>query len=168
MASKNPGLLTDFLGTVSQAAGMLVVPAAEEIFLQDGPSTHVYVIQEGLVKMTRGEHTGRQVMVGLHQPGWVLGAAAVILERPYVASAISITRCRLLQMSGLSFRALLDMHPSFAREVGRLLCGELYDGVLRIGGLAATSARERLEGLLRALVDAEEHRPGTSYLSRCR
>lgn len=90
-------------------------------------------------------------MVGLYTPGWVLGAAAAILERPHAGQATAVTRCIFWQTHAASFRTLLREDATLSFEMCRMITRDLYDRVVQASNLNSVRARQRLESLLHAL-----------------
>jgi CRP/FNR family transcriptional regulator, cyclic AMP receptor protein len=123
-----------------------------DVFHQGDPPESVFFIEEGLVKYLRHVETGRDLMVGLYTPGWVLGAAAAILERPYGGRATAVTRCILWQTEAASFRELLREDPALSWEMLHMITRDLYDRVVQASDLNSVPARRRLENLLHTLV----------------
>ena len=131
-------------------------PPGTELFRQGEPSERVYLVQRGLVKLVRGEPDGQQIIVALRRPGWFVGAAPVILEKPYTASAVTITRSSLSHFAADQFRDLLRDHPSLSWQVHRMHSSELYLQTIRLSELANCQARKRLKQLLCELAASQE------------
>jgi CRP-like cAMP-binding protein len=122
------------------------------IFQQDDSPERVFLIEEGLVKYLRHQENGHDLVVGLYTRGWVLGAAAAILERPHAGHATAVTRCVLWQTDATSFRELLRKDATLSWEVCQLITRDYYDRVMQASSLNSVRARRRLERLLYTLV----------------
>lgn len=127
-----------------------------DIFHQGARSEQVFLIEEGLVKYLRHAESGRHLMVGLYTRGWVLGAAAAILERPHAGRSTAVTRCVVWQIDAGSFRKLLREDPMLSWEMCRLISRDLYDRVVQASSLDSVSARRRLESFLHTLVTLQK------------
>jgi len=113
----------------------------------------VYLIEEGIVKLVRWEADNAEpLVVGTRSCGWLLGAPAALLDQPLVASAETVTRCRLQVIDAGRFRALVrssggsvawDLHRLHAQEI----CMQM-----QLAGVGTLCARQRLERLLDELV----------------
>ena len=108
------------------------------------------MIERGLVKLCRQEGD-REVIVGLRSTGWWLGAAAVILEKPYPATAETLSRCDLRRIGARDFRRLLKTNSELAWHVLRELSREVHDHTIGRSGLASSRARLRVERFLSEL-----------------
>ena len=67
------------------------VPAGTLLLRQDAPVSTVYLIEHGIVKLARCEADGDCTGVGLRYPGWLVGAAAAVLDLPTPAEARTLT-----------------------------------------------------------------------------
>jgi CRP-like cAMP-binding protein len=123
-------------------------PAAVELFSQGAYPADVYLVQEGIVKFTRGEANGQEILLDLRFPGSLVGSAAAISERPHPFAAITVTRCTLIRWSARSFVSSLDNDTSLAARVREILSDDILDHVARISQLTCLPARQRLEQLL--------------------
>lgn len=125
-----------------------IYPSGTELFQQGQPVRIVYLIQEGVVKLTRTSEDGREVIAGLRYSGWMLGAAAAILQRASAVTAVTATRCKARAIAAEDFRRALPLEDPLSRYVLRLQAEEIYDHTLRTCSFGLLRARLRLESLL--------------------
>jgi CRP-like cAMP-binding protein len=121
-------------------------PAGAILFRQDEPVRAAFHIVRGAVKTVR-EESDRDVITSLRLPGWLLGAAAAILRRPHVVSAVTLVESDLRAVLIGDFERMTG-ESSFASALQRMLAREVYDDALAVGRLGGQSPRERLAGLL--------------------
>src|SRR3989442_14004599 len=69
--------------------------AETELFRQGSPVRYVYFIESGLVKLTYLGPEGREIIVSLRYPGWLLGAAAAMVAQTNPLTASTLTRSEL-------------------------------------------------------------------------
>lgn len=141
--SASGGLTSAALGTDSHT-----YPPSVELFSQGANPADVYLVQTGIVKFTRSEANGQEILLDLRFPGSLVGSAAAISERPHPFTAITVTRCTLTRWSARSFVSLLDNDTSLAARVREILSDDILDHVARISQLTCLPARQRLEQLL--------------------
>ena len=141
--SASGGLTNAALGSDSHT-----YPPAVELFSQGAYPADVYLVQAGIVKFTRSEANGQEILLDLRFPGSLVGSAAAISERPHPFAAITVTRCTLIRWSARSFVSLLDNDTSLAARVREILSDDILDHVARISQLTCLPARQRLEQLL--------------------
>lgn len=84
--------------------------AGETIFRKDEPSTYLYILKSGRVKLTSAMPSGRNQIVGLITPGQMLGVDTLSDEfYPYSATARSTTTvCRFKHAAMMN---ILNEHP---------------------------------------------------------
>jgi CRP/FNR family transcriptional regulator len=100
------------------------------------------------VKLTRSEPSGRQVLVGLRAPGWLLGAAAAPLGLPHPITAETVTTCALRQLAKGDYLTLLETNIRVSHWVQRMQARQTYEQIVLLGTLGALSPRQRLEQFL--------------------
>jgi CRP/FNR family transcriptional regulator len=129
-------------------------PADMGLFQQGFSPYYVYFIERGLVKLSRVEQDGQQVIIGLRSTGWLLGASSVILQNNYTASATTLTPCHLRRISSEAFLHLLKTDVQFSWHIQQAQSREAYEQVSKITELSCLSARTRLERLLWCLISS--------------
>jgi CRP-like cAMP-binding protein len=127
-------------------------PPGIELFKQESVPRDVYLIEEGMIKLLYVEQNGREVIVGLRSPGWLVGAAYVVLHKNYAFSATTMTKCRLRRITADAFLSLLKTDPEFAWYFHQVQSYELYDQLTQLVGFGCLSARDKLEQLFSRLV----------------
>jgi len=110
----------------------------------------LYLIASGAVKLTRSDANGREVIVGLHLPGFLLAIAAAILEAPHPDTALALGWCEVHRISVREFRDLRRQSAAFVRSVAHALALEERRHVVR-AGRSGLDTQERLVVLLRDL-----------------
>jgi CRP/FNR family transcriptional regulator len=123
-------------------------PPAVELFNQGSFPADVYLVQSGIVKLTRCEANGQEILLDLRFPGSLVGSAAVISEKPHLFGATTVTRCTVTRWTSPNFLKLMATDVSVAARVRKILSDEVLDHVVRISQLTCLPARQRLEQLL--------------------
>jgi len=119
-----------------------------EIFRQDTPASAVYFIEKGSVKMTWMDEEGNEVIAGLRHKHWIIGAPAVLLEKPYSFTVTTLTQCCLRCISAQDFLYLVRTNAEFAHHLLRLLSEAIFNHTKSLVMMGCTSAKERLKALL--------------------
>jgi CRP/FNR family transcriptional regulator len=135
-----------------------VYPVATELFQQGTLAQEVYFIDQGAIKLVYVNPDGKEVSIGLRSSGWLLGAAAVILNEPHPVTAVTLTRCYLYRMTSETFRHLSNNNASLSAYLQQVYSREVYQQMMRIAELECCSARQRLEHFLRRLIPELEQR----------
>jgi CRP/FNR family cyclic AMP-dependent transcriptional regulator len=144
----------DYWKEVEPLAPSHIYPAGTELFHQGSLASDVYFIDRGLVKLVRIESDGRELIVGLRSPGWILGAAPVIAKKEHPVTGITIISSSLRLISGQVFCDLLRNSSQFSWKLHEIQSLEILDDVSRLAQFGSCSARNRLEQLLWQLVSA--------------
>lgn len=139
-------------GHTGTMGGTQTYPAGVELLSQDGAPADVFHIEVGLVKLVRAESDGHEIILGLRSKGWLLGAAAVILDQPYAVSAITLTRSQVHRIRADEFRKLVSTNARFGWHVHVMHSREIYGDLAHVASLRCHSARCRLEHFLWSLV----------------
>jgi len=100
-------------------------PAGTELFRQGSRAEQVWLIERGLVKLLRLEEDGQEMIIRLRYPGWFVGITATILQRPYPATAVTLTPCRLRRIPAEDFRRQVEMEDQFSRRLLQALSREV-------------------------------------------
>lgn len=141
---------------ISNLAPRHLYPSGIELFKQGFASEGVYWIETGLVKLVHLNHEGRESIVGLRSRGCILGAVAVIVRRPSLVSAVTVTQCHLRRVPAAALLSLTRNNPKFSWHLHQQHAQEIYDQVAQLVRLGSFSARQRLEQLLLQLISILE------------
>lgn len=125
------------------------------VFEQGGVADAAYVIDEGVVKVSRSQPDGRVALIGLRTRGWILGLASVLLDEPHATATETLTPCTLRLLPADEFRTLLREDQEISWHVHQLLSRQVYDQTVKISWFSCLSARHRLECLLSDLVTSQ-------------
>lgn len=142
------------------------VPAGTLLLHQDAPVSTVYLIEHGIVKLARCEADGAHTGVGLRYPGWLAGAAAVVLDLPAATEARTLTpgTLRIIPAAVVIQKLRTDLH--FAWLITEMLSREVYEQTSQVAALGALSTRERLLRLLSELILATPTPPEADWWTR--
>ena len=123
-------------------------PALTEIMQQDKPARAVYFIESGLVKLSRVETSGREVIAGLRRRNWILGAPTVLLGKKYAFTSTALVDCKIRQISPERFLSLIETNREFSRHMLRMFSQEIYNYGKIFCNLGCLPAIDRLKRLL--------------------
>jgi len=123
-------------------------PVGVELFRQGERANNVYLIHRGVIKLTRSESNGHEILLDLRFSGSLIASAAVISEKPHPFAAVTVTRCSLTRWNSQQFLSLIATDSSLSARVSVMLSDEVHDHIARISQLACLPARQRLEQFL--------------------
>jgi CRP-like cAMP-binding protein len=125
-------------------------PARTEIIQQDTLAMVVYLIENGLVKLSRMEPSGHEVIAGLRRRNWIIAAPAVLVDRKYTATAL--VDCKIRRISSERFLSLIETNPEFSRHMLRMFSQEIVNYGKAFCNLGCLPAIDRLKRLLHEIM----------------
>jgi len=144
------------LKKILNCKSLRVLPPQQEIFSQGEYPHTVCFICSGLVKLTRTESDGKRVILGLRREGWLLGGAALLMERPYIATAETVHRSKVCFVPAERLKQVMDTNAQFSQWISMILSRDVYSGMLGISEKCCFSGRQRLRKFLWELVKAHD------------
>jgi CRP-like cAMP-binding protein len=138
------GLNDGDLHALSKLAVSHSFKAGEFVFWEGDAPNDFYVVSSGRVKVLKHSSLGREFVVAFFGPGEVFGEVAVFEERPYPASAQSVSNTELLGIGKDRFLAFLSGHPEVSLRIINMLGGRLRDAQNRLNALAGERAEQRV------------------------
>ena len=139
--------------SLTAVARFRVFPAGTALCIQGEPSTHVFILLSGWVKVISVTSEGREILVALLGEGDVVGEIAGYVTGYRTATVQAIRTVRSLVVGAEQFEAFLDTHLEAARAHRRLMAEHLRAAHESQRGKIVTSGPERLAGLLLDLAD---------------
>lgn len=108
-------------------------PLQAVLLRQDEPIDQIYLIESGLVKLTRTNAQGREVIVGLRFYNTLLGVASAISDNPAAASAATLEASRIHSLPAKAFLQQMGMNSKLAKQVARAIGQNYYTNAPAIG-----------------------------------
>lgn len=113
------------LDQLIRRATILEVEERHPLFAQDDEGHTLLVVLAGYVKLSSTTLGGREAILDIAGPGAVFGELAVLNGWPRAASAMTLSRCRLLSIDGQQFTQALLHTPEALLATVRLLSERL-------------------------------------------
>jgi CRP-like cAMP-binding protein len=135
--------------------GIKTYPAQAEVFKQDTPSNRVFHIEQGLVKLVRIASNGSQVIVGLRRRPWLIGAPAVLLNKPYSFTAVTLIPSTIRTIPAEVFLKLATANKQFSSHLHRLLSLEIFNHMRNVEAVSCMSAKDRVMRFLDDLIESQ-------------
>src|SRR5262245_5916399 len=123
-------------------------PAATSLFFQGNPVREVICVVQGLIKLVRVSGDGQELIVGLRSTGSFLGAASLIVQKPYPITAITVTSCSLICLAAERFLRLARSDEQLCWDIHQAHSQEVHQQASQLVSLRYLSARQRFERLL--------------------
>jgi CRP/FNR family transcriptional regulator len=127
-ANRRPGwfcsLGSAVLADLELATSTIALPAQASLFHEGEDARLLYLICDGYLKLTAGEHDDRQMIVRVAGPGSMLGLYAVLAHGVYEVSAESLTTAQLRPVERDRFLSFLRIHKEAQMRAVQCICQE--------------------------------------------
>lgn len=159
----SPAALADLDSMIFPSA----YPAHTVLFSETQPSTGVWIVLEGEVRLSINSHEGRRLSFRIARAGEVLGLSSTVSGNVYEMTAETLYPAKIAQVTRRSFLQFLCRHPEAYQTVAQEMIRTFNVACeqLRMVGLSS-SAPERLARLLLGWSETSESAPGG--VARCR
>ena len=134
------GLQGEALARVAAGVSEINASGGSVIFRRGEPCRGLYIVDYGRVKLALATPHGSEKVVELVGPGGCVGGVSILLDRPHVFTAETLTDTRLVMVAKAAVLVELERTPGFTRNfmvsLGhrmRHLIGALEDCMLRSG-----------------------------------
>ncbi len=162
MATEMISQTADFLATVPLFSGLQrdeiqkfadltrerSYPKGSVILFQDDPGDSLFVLRGGRVKVVLIGEDGREVILGVLEPGAHFGELALIDDQPRSAHVIAMEDAQLLVLRREDFRRRVEANASVAWALLTELSRRLRRADVKIGGLVLLDVPGRIARLL--------------------
>ena len=128
-------------------------PKGSVILFQDDPGDSLFVLRAGRVKVVLIGEDGREVILGVLEPGAHFGELALIDDQPRSAHVIAMEDAQLLVLRREDFRRRVEANPTVAWALLSELSRRLRRADVKIGGLVLLDVPGRIARLLLDLAD---------------
>lgn len=143
------------IATVAAVCSTHAFRAGQQIFSEGQPSTGLWVLAEGRVRLFHADIRGRQQVVSFRGPTSSLELAAALDGRKHGASAAALEDCTLIYVPRSTLVSLSRAYPITIRNVIDQLCLELRQQDIATAITSLRDARGRIGCTLLQL--AREH-----------
>ena len=132
-----------------------VYPPGAVMFVEGDPSTHVFVLVDGWVKIVGVTSDGHELTLALRGRGDTVGEVAGETTGYRTATVQAVGTVRALIVPYERFSSFLNAHDGANRAYRRLVTRRWNDAESMLRARSVTSGAQRLAGLLLELADSE-------------
>lgn len=125
------------------------------IFHERTPADGLYIVCHGSVKVYQTDRFGHSLILGIAEPGDVLGELPLDPKEPYASSAEALSESQLCFLERTRLLEVLHSFPSVAVQLTYALSKALSAARRKSGELALQPAENRLAKLLTMLTPPE-------------
>ncbi len=116
----------------------------QSIYNQDQPSTAIYLVIGGKVKVSRLANDGRQVVVDIYQPDEFFGESAFISSAPRSEQATALENTKLMAWSTAEIEDVIMKRPRLAVALVQIFVQRTMEFADRIESFSADNIGQRL------------------------
>ena len=129
-------------------------PRGHVLFREGEPGAEMYVVQRGLVRISKRIGDGEKVLSALG-PGEFFGEMSILTGKPRSATATCAEEAKLLVVDGRTFEAMLRANSEIAVRMIRKLAERLELANEQIENLLLPDATSRVAHFLASLAERE-------------
>jgi CRP/FNR family transcriptional regulator len=123
-------------------------PAGQIVLLEGAPSSVLYVVQAGRLKLFKTSARGREQVLRLLRPGDMFNEVAVFDEGPNPASAQAIEDCTLYLLRRRDLLRFVAQRPGIALAITRTFARRLREAMTLVEDLSFRDVTSRLAKIL--------------------
>jgi len=116
----------------------------QSIYNQDQPSTAIYLVIGGKVKVSRLADDGRQVVVDIYQPDEFFGESAFVGAAPRTEQAVALDNTKLMAWSTSEIEDVVMKRPRLAVALVQIFVQRTMEFADRIESFSADNIGQRL------------------------
>ncbi|HEX6305256.1 MAG TPA: Crp/Fnr family transcriptional regulator [Anaerolineales bacterium] len=147
------GLADSTLKSIAQAAIKRVYNADQLVILEGGPSSGLYIVEAGWLKVVKIAIDGREQILQFLGPGEAFNAVGVFTDRPSPATVIALETTTVWIVLRERMLRLLDEHSDLAHLVIEDMAGRVTHLISLVEDLSLRTVEARLA---RQLLDQSE------------
>jgi CRP-like cAMP-binding protein len=144
----------DVLGDLRAAGSAMLYRPRQVIFGEGAPSTALFLVCHGAVKLYHSDRFGRDHILEVAGPGALIGELSLDDEDQMSVSAEALTESQVSSFSRERLAAFIQRHPETGVRFMAALSRELAVARRKARDLALKGAESRLAGLLLQLARA--------------
>ncbi|MEJ2007266.1 MAG: cyclic nucleotide-binding domain-containing protein [Acidobacteriota bacterium] len=121
---------------------MKVYPKGSEFFMEGQSPEGIYILYAGRAELSMADNQGRKLVLGLAQPGEILGLSAVLSGKYYEETASAVVPSQTGFIKRRDFIHFLGDHPEAAFWVVQLLSEQVTSTFEQLSCVRRAPAKE--------------------------
>ncbi len=123
------------------------------LFGVDDPTTKMYLIKEGAIKIYRYTEDGKEVMLHIHGPGELITISPIFKEMDHVVYAESLVETNLHWIPLIRFKEFVKDDPEILMEIGNSLADNWDEVEEKIEAFVTHDSLGRLAYIILRLIN---------------
>lgn len=141
------------LMVLEKLTSMQDFPKNSPIYFAKEPSTSIFFLKQGRVKLTRTAPDGRELIISLINEGEVFGELSLFDGQEHTDYAIAMERTLICAISREEFRKFVEDNPQLNRRINKLIGLRLRRYSERIEELVFKDAPQRVASFILRIAD---------------
>jgi CRP-like cAMP-binding protein len=150
------GLTDEELMVVQKTVKNQTYQKGEYIFQEDEPSTTLYIVHRGMVKLVKLSEVGKEQIIRILFPGDFFGQYALLENKYHYANAEVLEETSICLIQKDDFRTVLERNPSMAMKYMMVLSERLQLADEWIGAISLMEVEKRLAKALLSFFEKEQ------------
>jgi CRP-like cAMP-binding protein len=144
------------LARLTECATIVALRERELLFRQDDPTTALYIVVEGMLKLYRLTYSGEEAVIQILTQGDSVAAASTFAGKRYLVTAEAITSSRIIRIPTEHVMRCIQEMPDVALAIIAVTSQHLGHLVQHVEGLKAQSGRQRVAEFLLSLCRVDD------------
>ena len=157
------GLSEDEMKELEKITSMNETKKNEPIYFAQEPSNSIFFLKKGRVKLTRISDDGKEMIIGLVNPGEVFGEMSILDMDERNDFATTMDDCLVCAISKDDFKEFLEKNPSLNLKISKLIGFKLKKYSERIEELVFKDAEQRVISFILSLAKEHGKKIGDEY-----
>jgi CRP/FNR family cyclic AMP-dependent transcriptional regulator len=141
------------IGKVAASATVKKFPKHTTVFREGDEGDALFIIKQGLVKISKGSQDGRIKTLAILKPGDIFGEMSVLTNERRTATAETLLETRCMHLDKVSFITLHKKNPGIGLQIIRTLIERLTQANRQIKNLALGNSRAKIADILLVLFE---------------
>ncbi len=134
--------------TLEEITSMREITKSDPIYFAQEPSTSIFFLKTGRVKLTRTSPDGKEMIIALVNPGEVFGELSIVDDGERTDYAIALDACLICAISKDDFKNFVEKNPELNPSITKLIGFRLKKISERIEELIFKDAPQRVVSFL--------------------
>lgn len=134
------------------------------IYTEGDPASRLYVVADGIVKLTQMSQSGKEVMLDVLKSGEFFGSLTHSARDVYTQTAYAQTPVCALSIEGRQFRQILKDHSQIALHVMDIMTERLRESQEMVRLISTAPVEQRIAFVLLKLADKLGEKDATGLL----
>lgn len=143
----------DEMNEIARITESRIYEKGEMIYLAGDQTDKLYVLYEGLVKLTKYSESGKEQVIRLLKPGDFMGEYNLFSKKSFEENSEALKRSKMCIIEGKKLRELMKKYPSISFKIIEEMTERLVKAEQLLKNVAVESVEKRIADKLLSLAD---------------